>query len=275
MEWGFTKEAAIMIEGLKKKGTRTYFKECGIQNPSFTGTYISLNGKGDVFCSGGSCHGIGFGTGEAITSADIDAIENFVRKKRADNTLFMEITPFADDFLLKRLQTLVYTVDHFLNVWVVDLNQWQPSPSRGNTDEKVRVENVDDSNIHEWAWTVALGLSNDDYQADVSVESVKAFSRNSENMAFVVKEAGVCSAGGCMTIEGQLAELFMTATLPTKRRKGFQSLLIDERLSYAKAAGCTHATVTTKPNTSSARNVIRSGFYLAYNKAVLRSPQID
>lgn len=273
MEWGQNKETTRKIEDIKRKGTQAYFKEYQKQSPSFTGEYLVLNGKGDVFCSGDSCHGLGFGTGEALASADIDEMENFVRKKRTDFSLFLEVTPYADEKLIRRLQLLGYTLDHFLNVWLIDLQHWEPRGAQGNSE--AAVEKVDDENVHEWAWAVALGISDDDYQAEVAVESVRSFSQVEGNTAFLVRENGECSGGGCMAIDGELAELFMTATLPAKRGRGYQALLIEERLQYAKNAGCTHATVTTKPGTSSARNVRRSGFQLAYDKAVLRSPRLE
>ncbi|HSP22397.1 MAG TPA: GNAT family N-acetyltransferase [Planococcus sp. (in: firmicutes)] len=273
MEWGHNKETTKKIEDIKRKGTHAYFLEYQKQSPAFTGASLTLSGKGDVFCSGASCHGLGFGTDGALASTDIDELENFVRKKRADFSLFLEITPHADEKLIKRLQLLGYTLDHFLNVWLIDLEQWQPMAVDARSE--AIVEKVDDENVHEWAWAVALGISDDDYQAEVAVESVKAFWQVEGNTAFLVRENGECTGGGCMAIDGELAELFMTATLPAKRRKGYQALLIDERLGYAKAAGCTHVTVTTKPGTSSARNVERSGFQLAYDKAVLRSPRLE
>lgn len=273
MEWGQNKETTKKIEDIKRKGTQAYFKEYQKQSPSFTGEYLVLKGKGDVFCSGDSCHGLGFGTDEVLVSSDIDEMENFVRKKRTDFSLFLEITPYADEKLIKRLQVLGYTLDHFLNVWLIDLQQWQPKEVQ--QDSGAIVEKVDDENVHDWAWAVALGISDDDYQTAVAVESVRSFWQVEGNTAFLVRENGECTGGGCMAIDGELAELFMTATLPAKRGKGYQAMLIEERLQYAKEAGCSYATVTTKPGTSSARNVRRSGFQLAYDKAVLRSPRLE
>lgn len=273
MKWGQNKETTRKIENIKRKGTQAYFHEYRKHSPPFSGESLALRGKGDVFCSGDSCHGLGFGTNEPVLSSDIDEIENFVRKKRTDFSLFLELTPYADENLIHRLQLLGYTLDHFLNVWLIDLEQWKPQETLYS--DKVSVEKVGDKNVNDWSWALALGISNDDYQAEIAVESVKAFWQVAGNTAFLVRENGECIGGGCLAIDGELAELFMAATLPAKRGKGYQALLINERLRYAKAAGCTHATVTTKPGTSSARNVGRSGFQLAYDKVVLRSPLLD
>ncbi|NHC40656.1 GNAT family N-acetyltransferase [Bacillus sp. MM2020_1] len=59
------------------------------------------------------------------------------------------------------------------------------------------------------------------------------------------------------------------------RGRGYQNLLIEERINYAKSKGCTYLTVTTKPNNTSARNMERSGFKLAYNKVIMKGPQIE
>lgn len=273
MEWGSNIETAEKIEGIKRIGTRAYFQEFNKKCASFAMDYYEWIEKGEIFCSGDSCLGIGFGVGKEITSSNLEEMEDFVRKNKSYFSLHLEVTPFADESFLKKLQVQGYTLDHFLNAWIIDLTEWQPVEPTKN--EAVCVEEVHDGNVQEWAWAVALGISNDDYQADVSPESVKAFWQAPENTAFLVKENGKCIGGGCVTIEGELAELFMAATVPAKRCKGYQKMLIDARLGFAKAAGCTHATVTTKPNTSSARNVKRSGFTIAYDKAVLRSRSLD
>lgn len=264
---------AKSIETIKRQGTREYYQLRKAGNPAFLGEFLELEGNGDVFCAEDSCFGIGFGIGNSVTVADLEEMENFVRKKRKNAALLLELTLFTEEQLLTKLQQAGYTLDHFLSVWAQDLEVYSLDPE----DEKapdIAVEKVGKENTQEWASAVALGISADGYASEDSIESVRAFLDVGGNTAFLVREKGECIAGGCLAISGTLGELFLTGTMRGYRRKGYQNLLIRERIRYAKAEGCTHLTVTTKPRTSSSRNAERNGFRLLYNKVVLKSPKL-
>ncbi|QIZ08051.1 GNAT family N-acetyltransferase [Priestia megaterium] len=126
-------------------------------------------------------------------------------------------------------------------------------------------------NAYEWARTVALGFSSDQNTTEDSIESVRGFINLSHSAAFLLKEKEESVAGGFVAISDQLGEMFLTSTIQTHRGRGYQNVLIEERINYAKSKGCTHLTVATKPNNTSARNMERNGFKLAYNKVIMKS----
>lgn len=72
---------------------------------------------------------------------------------------------------------------------------------------------------------------------------------------------------------GAIAQLTGAGTLPQFRRRGVQKALARARLHDARAAGCRYAAVTTQPGSTSHANMQKTGFDLAYSRAVLvKSP---
>jgi hypothetical protein len=152
-------------------------------------------------------------------------IENFLRRKESCSTIHFELTPFCHQPLVTILQERGYTLDHFLAVWVLNLEEWKPR--KGNAkSEKVSIQRVTDDESYEWARTVALGISSDNSTTEDSIESVRCFSQLSTTVAFLLKENGECAAGGNLAIAGQLGEMFLTSTIHSHRGKGYQNLLI-------------------------------------------------
>jgi GNAT superfamily N-acetyltransferase len=80
---------------------------------------------------------------------------------------------------------------------------------------------------------------------------------------------GKAVGGASLRICGGIAQLAGAATLPTYRRRGVQTALLNARLRDALAAGCDIAVVTTQPGSKSQENVQRRGFALLYTRAVL------
>jgi N-acetylglutamate synthase-like GNAT family acetyltransferase len=87
-----------------------------------------------------------------------------------------------------------------------------------------------------------------------------------------VREGGSIVACASLRIDGRLAQLCGTATVPAMRRRGLQTALVRHRLAAAAAAGCDLAVVTTAPGSKSQQNMARAGFELLYARAVLERP---
>lgn len=267
-------DLAKKIENIKIKGTKEYIIKRKKISPSYNGDYFALEGKGNVFCMDGYCFSVGFGLIEEILISDIEMIENYIRKKGIASHIHFELTPYINQPSLKILQERGYTLDHFLAVWVLNLEEWQPGNDNLKSD-KVSIIRVTPDESYEWARTVALGFSSDENTTKDSIESVRCFLNLSNSDAFLLKENDVSVAGGFLAINNQLGEMFLTSTIHSYRGKRYQNSLIEERIKYAKSKGCTHLTVTTKPNNTSARNMERNGFKLVYNKVIMKSPLLN
>ena len=267
-------DLAGKIEAIKRKGTKSYIDQQQKFNSYSNSAYLLLERKGAIFCTGNVSFGIGFGMEETIVQRDLDAIEEFIRSQDGITHVQFELTPYCDPLLLAMLQERGYSLERFLAVWVLELESWQvEEKSSGNNAVVIKAAAEEDR--YEWAWTVAQGISKDGTVSEEAMEATRTFLEVAGNHGFLLKENGESVAGGTLAIDGQLAELFLASTVKEHRGRGHQNRLIEERIRCAKAKGCTYITVTTEPNTVSARNMEKNGFRLIYNKAIVKSREIQ
>lgn len=264
-------DLAREIEDIKIKGTKEYIANQQKISPFYKDDCLALNGKGYVFYIGDYFFSIGFGLKEEVSPLDIELIEKFALNRMKSPRMHFEVTPYSDELFLTLLQEKGYTLDHFLSVWVLDLETWTPTGISFKSDE-VSIIRVAPNQADEWASTVAAGIAKDNMATEDSKESIRCFLNVPDTEAFLLKEKGLSVAGGFLMLNGQLGEMFLTSTIHSHRGKGYQNLLIEERIKYAKSRGCAYLTVTTKPNNTSARNMERNGFKLGYNKVIMKSP---
>lgn len=259
------------IEELKIEGAKQHMEFLKKNSFSFSGDYISAEGKGTVFYTPKYCCGLGFGLGGKFQEAELDRLEEKLAARNITANLHLEITPFSEEAFIAVLQKKGYTFDHFLSVWVLDASKWE-NKILAKKQPETEIFKVDDFLSYDWAWTVALGISQNHTATEEAMESVRAFWEVPNNTAFLMKEKKEDVAGAAVAVNGNLAELFLAGTIKPFRKKGYQNQLIAERIRYAKEQGCQFITVTTKPGNSSSRNMERHGFSLLYQRAVLKSP---
>ena len=93
---------------------------------------------------------------------------------------------------------------------------------------------------------------------------------------FVARVDGrVAGSAGLSVMEtprGRVGELHIASTLPEYRGRGVQSALLQARLAAARDARCALVFVGARPANTSARNVERAGFGLAFTKATFARP---
>jgi hypothetical protein len=80
------------------------------------------------------------------------------------------------------------------------------------------------------------------------------------------------AAASVLYIAGDSSQLFVTATRPEFRSRGFQTYFIARRLHDARAAGCTLAATQTVVDNASPRNMERRGFTMLYRRKILSKP---
>lgn len=258
-------ELARRIERIKAEGTSAYIRHRK-QTPPYEGSELIVENKGHVFRMGNTSFAVGFGLNRPTSFYDLHQMEKWVRGKNVSR-LHIEVCPLADMSLLRLLQERNYTLDHFLDVWLLDVNAFV-FPS----DEPDAVERVHADNVNEWARAIAAGFAETGTIMQETIDTAKGFYALPENQAFLVREGETAVAGGILAIQDGMGELFLTSTIPAYRGKGYQAQLILERIAAAKAAGCQYVTVTTKVDTASGRNMERLGFIPFYQKAVMKSP---
>ncbi len=104
-------------------------------------------------------------------------------------------------------------------------------------------------------------------QAMIDMAAAAGFAR------YVARLDGTHAGAATMRVDDGVALMCGATTLPAFRRRGVQAALLAARLADARAAGCELAVVTTAPGSQSQANVMRSGFQLAYARAILLSPR--
>jgi hypothetical protein len=67
-------------------------------------------------------------------------------------------------------------------------------------------------------------------------------------------------------IDKETACLAGAATIPAGRKQGGQTALLDARLRFAAARGCTIAMMGALPGSQSQRNAEKNGFRIAYTR---------
>jgi GNAT superfamily N-acetyltransferase len=92
----------------------------------------------------------------------------------------------------------------------------------------------------------------------------------SDNQCFLAFKEGVPGAAGTISFQGGVAVLDGSSTIPSMRRLGLQSALIEARLAYASQCGSDLAMMAAQPGSSSQRNVERRGFRIAYTRTKWR-----
>jgi hypothetical protein len=113
------------------------------------------------------------------------------------------------------------------------------------------------------------GATVDDYARDAIEQVMRDMSWAPGFSRYVASLDGTPVGAATMRIDDGIALMGGAATLPTSRRRGVQGALLAARLADARDAGCELAIVTTAPGSQSQANVMRSGFALAYARAIL------
>ena len=258
-------DLARRIERIKAEGTSAYIRHRK-KNPPYEGAELNVERKGHVFKMGHMSFAVGFGLNRPTSFYDLHQMEKWVRGKNVSR-LHIEVCPLADDSLLRLLQERNYTLDHFLDVWVLDLATFDESKVVTDAVEEVQPETLD-----AWAHAIASGFAESGSSLQETIDTAKGFFALQENKAYLVREGENVVAGGILAIQDGMGELFLTSTVPQCRQQGYQTQLILERVARAKAEGCQFVTVTTKVDSTSGRNMERLGFQPFYQKAVMKSP---
>ena len=183
-----------------------------------------------------------------------------------------EISTLADPELARVLTERMYRLVSFENVLLLRLDTGEGAEPPTGIDIRRAEER-----LQVWVDVAVEASLNPDTAGIAQHES---FPRDSlERAEIAMAEAGVrlylatingqpAGAAG-IRLSGELAQLTGAGTLPAFRRRGVQKALARTRLQDARAAGCLYAVVTTQPGSTSHANMQRTGFDLAYTRAVL------
>jgi GNAT superfamily N-acetyltransferase len=212
----------------------------------------------------------GLGFDGIPNAAQLDEVEATYADR--NTPVQVELSILGDPALPEVLASRGYRVAWFENVLGRDLVP-DPAPTGGSA---IVVRRADDA-VPTWMDVVVEASMHPDTDGVVQQES---FSREILELTetaslqagarLYLAEIDKAPAGGAsMHVANGVAMFTGAATLPSYRRRGVQSALLQARLADAAAAGCDIAIVTTQPGSPSHANAQKAGFDLLYTRAVL------
>ena len=224
------------------------------------GTYASFDGVGSPITQT-----FGLGVFEPINAEQLSEIEEFFRSRGSE--VFHEVCPLADASVFELIRERGYQPIEFSNVLYRPIDPDLRLTAPRNEQIKVRV--VDKDEVDLWSQTSAEGWSEFTEVADFLTELNQVIAHAS-GFSFLAEVDGQPIATGRLTIAGDVALLAGASTVPGARRQGAQNALLEDRLRYAAAQGCTVAMMVTLPGSGSQRNSERNGFRIAYTRTKWR-----
>jgi ribosomal protein S18 acetylase RimI-like enzyme len=144
-----------------------------------------------------------------------------------------------------------------------------PSRMQGASSETVATQRIDlTKNPHDFAAVMSEGLG---IPIEL-LESTKKFSQVEFSepgwQLYLASIEGQPAAIAALYIENDVASIAVMATAPGFRNRGCQTSLLDRCIRDAVRSGCSLLLSQTEPSSVSERNMVRSGFRVAYTKAI-------
>lgn len=159
----------------------------------------------------------------------------------------VQVMSHAVNGLLPALTERGYQLRYALNAYTHDLKDLPPLP---------QADLRQSHDPEDWASVAARGF-------DCAPELMQAVARAKGTDLFIIWLGGRIAGTAALSIEGDLAALHGTATLPEFRGLGVQTAFLAYRLAFAKLRQTKLTTVFVSPQSASERNVRRAGFELA------------
>jgi hypothetical protein len=204
----------------------------------------------------------GLGLFEEITEADLDELEVFFRKHEAP--VFHEVSPMADPVLITLLSDRGYRSIELTSVMYRPLS----SDDFGEaivSDITTRIIAEGEEDL--WARTSSGGWATEAPElADFMYNFGLIGAQSDGARPFIGELDGKAIATGALYIYDDAALLAGASTVPEGRNRGAQGALLDGRLRYAAANGCTLAIMGAAPGSQSQRNAEKNGFRIAYTR---------
>jgi hypothetical protein len=232
------------------------FPDVGAKWIEVAGTYAMFDGANSPVTQT-----FGLGMFEPLTAENFDKLEQFFFERGADT--FHEVCPLADPSTFALLSERGYRPIEFSNVLYQPITRDLRLDAPRNEHIQVRLINKDEVDL--WAQTVFEGWSEFTEVADF-LRDLGQVQARSKTLSFLAELDGKPIAGGALAIVGDIALLAGASTIPRARRQGAQLALLEERLRYGAAQGCSVAMMVTQPGSGSQRNSERHGFRIAYTR---------
>jgi GNAT superfamily N-acetyltransferase len=207
------------------------------------------------------------GLDRPVTEAELDRLVAFYVSRGVEPVI--EVCPFADASLVDGLARRAFSVRYFENVMARPLAPDEALDATLDV-ELVAVDVADQAQVRAFIEVSTSGFRPLDQPVPESLfELSRRVVEHPRCESYLALIEGQPVGGGTVEILPPLAALFGTSVLPGFRRRGVQGALIRRRLAHARGAGCTVATIQSRPGIPTERNALRAGFSVIYTKVTM------
>lgn len=206
----------------------------------------------------------GLGVFDSIGDRELDRLEAFFAERGAPT--HHEVSAFADAGVWNLLSARGYAPIETSTVMVRSTTGAELPMSTSIT---TRV--VDASDAVTWSRVAGEGWSSESPEVGSMVEALGVVvTRAKGSRCFLAEANGEPIAAGALYVVNGIALLAGASTIPSARRQGGQSALLQARLNFAREMGIDLAMVVAAPGSASQRNAIRRGFRPVYTRSKWR-----
>jgi hypothetical protein len=256
-------ELARRLEKTEGQGNVDFIEARKEAFPDVGAEWIEIAGTRAMFDGPGSplTQTFGLGVFEPLAAEQLDEIEQFFQTRGAD--VFHEVCPLADPSTFALLNERGYKPIELSNVLYRPISTDLRLEVSRNEQMQVRLIRKDEVDL--WSQTASEGWSEFAEIADF-LRDLGQVTARSKSLSFLAELDGAPVATGALTISGDVALLAGASTIPSARRQGAQLALLEGRLRFAAAQGCTVGMMVAQPGSGSQRNAERHGFRIAYTR---------
>ncbi len=200
---------------------------------------------------------LGIGMNGPVTLQEMNRLEQFFHSR--GSACLIDLCAMADSAVTGAVIDRKYRIVEFNNVMVRRLAAGETFQS-SSREAKIRLTRPDEGEL--WARTILQGFMGDE---PITAGMLKMMGPTCHiGSCYLAFSEERVAAGCAMAIHERVADFFGDSTLITKRGRGIQQALIQQRLVDAVQQGCDLAMASVLPGSGSHRNYERCGFQLAY-----------
>ncbi|KAL4861363.1 hypothetical protein BDV12DRAFT_208119 [Aspergillus spectabilis] len=220
-------------------------------------------------------HVAGFGMNGPVTEADLETIEQLY--KAIGVAPEINLCPFAHPTAVKTLTARGYKICAQMSVYTLSLRDLgvgdgEKCRPAATSNPGITIDRVGEDEYGNFIKYSILGFESTGQPVELLKTLAEMAVRRPDTYLYFARIDGrIAGCAGMALIRtpvGNVAELFIDSTVPEFRGQGVQRVLLKQRLVAAERSGMEVATATTWPGGTSARNLEREGFRLAFTKDV-------
>lgn len=266
-----TPELARRLEHAEALHLKRQVETCRLLQPELDAHVVSIGGGVAAYTAGEYGrklnHVTGLGLDAPVSERELVALEaGYARLGLAAE---IDLCPFVGSDTLELLASRGYAANAFSNTFVKAVDH---IPSESPAHPSVAIEAITAGKAEAFLAASLAGFSSEQGRRPTVLLQILAkiaLMRADTRLYLARIDGEIAGSAGLALIDlpdVTVAHLHIASTLPSYRGRGVQSALIQARLTDARRAGSTLASITARPANSSSRNAVRAGFELAYTK---------